>query len=114
MTLIAIVIGALNTVTKGSIMGLKDLEIRDHTNDSMILISQNTEKSPGNLRRLVVTQTPVEDHQLMIVGKTLKGVIIIRILKKARSCLTETSKQRSLFFFYSNGLRIMTLQSSQN
>ena len=27
---------------------------------------QNTEKSPGNQRRLVVTQIPVKDHQLML------------------------------------------------
>ena len=26
-------------------------------------IDQNTEKSPGDLRRLVVTQPPVKDHQ---------------------------------------------------
>ena len=42
--------------------------------DSVIKIGQNTEKSPGDLRRLAVTQTPVEDHQLTLVWKTLKGV----------------------------------------
>ena len=31
---------------------------------------QNTEKSPGDLRRLAVTQNPVKDHQLMLMGKT--------------------------------------------
>ena len=36
-------------------------------------ISQNTEKSPGDLRRLVVTQTPVKNHQLTLVWKTLKS-----------------------------------------
>ena len=40
----------------------------------MIKISQNTEKSPGDLKRLAVTQTPVNDHQLMLVRKTLKGI----------------------------------------
>ena len=46
----------------------------DHPNDSTIKISQNTEKSPGDLRRLAVTQTLVEDHHLTLVWKTLKGV----------------------------------------
>ena len=31
----------------------------DHLNDSIIESDQNTEKSPGDLRRLAVTQTPV-------------------------------------------------------
>ena len=46
----------------------------DHPNYSIIKIGQNTEKSLGGLRRLAVTQTPVEDHQLTLVWKTLKGV----------------------------------------
>ena len=36
----------------------------DHPKDSSIENDQNTEKSPGDLRRLAVTQTPVKDHQL--------------------------------------------------
>ena len=31
---------------------------------SIIKIGQNTEMSPGGLRRLAVTQTPVENNQL--------------------------------------------------
>ena len=46
----------------------------DHPNYSIIEIGQNTEKSLGDLRRLTVTQTPVEDHQLMLVWKTIKRV----------------------------------------
>ena len=46
----------------------------DHPDHSIIKISQNTEKSPGDLRKLAFTQTPVENHQLMLVRKTLKGV----------------------------------------
>ena len=45
---------------------------RDHLNYSIVKIGQNTEKSPGDLRRLVVTQTPVKDHQLTLVSKTRK------------------------------------------
>ena len=37
-------------------------------------MGQDTEKSPGDLRRLAVTQTPVENHQLKLLGKTLKKV----------------------------------------
>ena len=32
---------------------------RDHLNDSTVNIDQNTGKSPGDLRRLALTQTPV-------------------------------------------------------
>ena len=35
----------------------------DYPNYSNIKIYQNTEESPGDVRRLVLTQTPVEDHQ---------------------------------------------------
>ena len=48
--------------------------IRDHPDNCIIKIGQNTEKSPGNLRSLAVTQTPVGNHQLTLVGKTLKEV----------------------------------------
>ena len=34
-----------------------------HPNNSIIENVQNTEKSPGELRRLAVTQSPVKDHQ---------------------------------------------------
>ena len=46
----------------------------DHPNYIIIKIGQNTAKSPGDLRRLAVTQIPVEGHQLMLVRKTFKGV----------------------------------------
>ena len=39
----------------------------DHPNYSIIENGQNTEKSPGDLRRLAVAQTPVKDHQLMLI-----------------------------------------------
>ena len=35
----------------------------DHPNDSIIENGQNTEKSPGDMRRLAVTQTPGKSHQ---------------------------------------------------
>ena len=54
---IPIVIGTLGTNTKGLLKGLEDLEI--------IEIGQNTEKSPGDLRRLAVTS--IKDHQLTLM-----------------------------------------------
>ena len=44
----------------------------DHTNYSIDEIGQNTKKSPGDLGRLAVTQTPVKNYQLAPVVKTLK------------------------------------------
>ena len=41
-------------------------------NYSLLEINQNTELSPGNLRRLAVTQTTEKDHQLNLVWKTCK------------------------------------------
>ena len=63
-TIIPIVSGTFGTVTKGLLKGLED-----QPNDSII---ENTEKSPGDVRRLAVTQTPVKDHQLTLMWKTLK------------------------------------------
>ena len=68
VTIIPIVIGAFGTVTKGLLKGLEDLEVGgDHPNYYIIENGQNTEKSPGNLRRLAVTQTPVKDYQLTLM-----------------------------------------------
>ena len=37
----------------------------DHPNYCIVELGQNTEKSSGYLRRLAVTQTPVESHPLL-------------------------------------------------
>ena len=37
-----------------------------HLNDIAFKIGQDTKKSPEDLRRFVVTQTPVKDHQLIL------------------------------------------------
>ena len=55
VTIILIVIGAFGTVTKGLL------------NDSIIENGQNIKKSPEGLRKLAVTQTPVENHQLALM-----------------------------------------------
>ena len=68
---VTIVIGALAVVTKGLVKGLEDLEIRgrEKTIQTRALQRgcQNTEKSHGNLKRLAVTQTPMENYHLTLV-----------------------------------------------
>ena len=71
VAIIKIVIGAFSTVTKGQedlvVRGLGDGKTSEnHLNYYIIENSQNTEKSPGELRRLAVTQTPVKNHQLKL------------------------------------------------
>ena len=39
----------------------------DHLNKCIIEIGQNSEKSPIDLRKLAVTQTPVKDNQLILM-----------------------------------------------
>ena len=39
----------------------------DNPNYSIVKIDQNIDKSPGDLRRLVVTQTPEKYHQLTLM-----------------------------------------------
>ena len=44
----------------------------DHSNNSIVdEIGQNTATSPRDLRNLAATQTPVKNHRLTLVGKTL-------------------------------------------
>ena len=56
--MIPIVIGALGTIPKQLVKGLEYLEIKGQV-ETIIKIIKNTKKSPGNLMRLSVTQTPV-------------------------------------------------------
>ena len=39
----------------------------DHQNYSIVENGQNTENSPGDLRRLAVIETPWKDHQLTLM-----------------------------------------------
>ena len=64
VTIIPIVIGSFATGTGG--LGSWKTS-GDHPNYSIVKNGQNTEKSPGDLRRLAVTQTPVKDHQLTLM-----------------------------------------------
>ena len=71
VTVIPIVIGALGMIPKRLGKGPGRVGNRrtssDHPNYSMLKIVQNTEESPGDLRRLSVTQTPGKDYQLKLV-----------------------------------------------
>ena len=49
----------------GGLGGWKTSE--DHPNYSIIENGQNTEKSPGDMKSLAVTQTPMKDHQLKLI-----------------------------------------------
>ena len=73
VTIIPIVIGAFGIVTKGLLKGLEDLEVDGLVETIYYIIEngQDTEKNPGDLRRLAVTQTPVKDHQLTLMWKSL-------------------------------------------
>ena len=56
MTIISIAIGAFGTVTKELLKGLGNKRTnRGHPDYFIIENGQNTEKSPGDLRRLTVT-----------------------------------------------------------
>ena len=73
VTFIPIVISTLGRFTKGLVNGLEDLMTSaDYPNYCIINIDQNTEKNPRDLRWLAVTHTPVNDHQLKLMWKTLK------------------------------------------
>ena len=39
----------------------------DCSNYNILKIGQNTEEGPGELRLLAVTQSPLENHQLMLI-----------------------------------------------
>ena len=66
VTIVPIVIGALGTVTKGLLKGLEDLEVGGRV-ETIEKTAFNPETSPGDLRRLAVTQTPVKNHQLPLM-----------------------------------------------
>ena len=71
MTIIRNVIGAFGTVPKELLKGLEDLEFSP--NNSIVENDQNTEKSPGDLRRLSVTQTPVTLKAYNLTRKLGRG-----------------------------------------
>ena len=71
VTIVPIVIGALGTITKGLLKGLEDLEVGGRVETirttALLRTGQNPETSPGDLRRLALTQNPVKNHQLTLM-----------------------------------------------
>ena len=66
VTVVPIVINVLGTIPKG-LKSQKSEEEPRPSDYSIIKIGQNIEKSPGDLWRLAVTQTPVKDPQLTLM-----------------------------------------------
>ena len=71
VTIVPIVIGALGTITKGLLKGL-DGRVETNQTTALLRTARILRLSPGDLRRLAVTQTPVKKHQVTLVWKTLK------------------------------------------
>ena len=77
VTVIPIVIDAFETVPKG--LGKEAWKAGDRSTNlnqpisSIAEIGHNTEKKPGELKRLTVIQTPVKYHQLTLERKTDKS-----------------------------------------
>ena len=77
VTIIAIVIGALGTVTKGLVQGLKDLEIRGRVES---IQTTTLLRSTRILRRVLVTCGDFLSLRLALVRKALKREKIIMSL----------------------------------
>ena len=64
VTIVPIVIGVFGTVTKRLLKGLEDLEVGGQVETiqtiALLRTARILKKSPGDLRRLAVTQTPVK------------------------------------------------------
>ena len=66
VTVIPIVVGTPRTVANS--IRQEEVEIRRRIETRQIVeTGSNTEKSPGDLRRLAASQTPVKDHKLKLV-----------------------------------------------
>ena len=111
VTVIPIVIGALGTVTKGPEQGLEDLEIRGSVatiQATALLRLPRIWKSPGDVRRHAVTQTPVENHQLTLVWKILKR----RRRRRRRKCDVFSKVQTNWKCFLTGLNRNLSIDSN--
>ena len=75
IVVIPIVINGLGTVPKCLVRTMEMLEVGGRAETiklQYVEIGQNTEKSPGDKRRLAVTQTPLKDYQLTLARKLAK------------------------------------------
>ena len=78
--MIPIVIDTLGTVSKGLVHGVEDLEIRGRMETIQTIDIGQYTKIPGELRRLAVTQIPVENYHLKLEWKILIIMIIMIII----------------------------------
>ena len=92
VTVIPSVIGTLGTISKGTGRLENKRASRDHPNDSIIKIGQNTKKSPGY-------PNSSENHELTLVWKTLKGVTIILTLRRRQLSIIPFKKNPEKFQF---------------
>ena len=75
VTVIPILTGALGTVIKGTGSLRNRRTSEDHPNYNIIKIGQNAGKSPGDLRRLAVTQDSSEKPSANVGAKEIKFYI---------------------------------------
>ena len=68
LTVIPIANGALGTIPKVLVNGLGNHRMSEDHPD------YNTEKIPGDIRGLALTQTPLKNHYLTLELKTVKKV----------------------------------------
>ena len=68
VTIVPIVIGALGTITKALLKDLEDLEVGGRVE----IIQTTALLRRARILRLEETQTPVRNHQLTLMWKTLK------------------------------------------
>ena len=72
VTVTAILVGALGTVPKGlekKTEGIGNpMKNQDHSDYSMVKANQNTQKSPGDQRRLAVKGTSGKNYKLTLVS----------------------------------------------
>ena len=96
VALIPILVGALGIISKGLVKEMEDLEIRDHPDYSIIKICQNTEKSPGDLRRPAVPQTPV--RKIDVKNPQRSKIIIIIIIDFHKKLIFFQNKDTCILF----------------
>ena len=100
VTFIPIIIGALGTVTEGLLKELGGGLGNKRTSEDnpyyyTIGIGQNTEKSPGDLRRLFGSQTSVWDHQCVKKSQEIDNNdnINTQHIVKNKNNLTEMNRK---------------------
>ena len=77
VTMIPIVIVAAGTISKGLVRWLEESEVGGRVEiiqTTIVEVGQNTKKNFSGLGWLAATQTPVKNHQLTLMWKSLKWV----------------------------------------